>query len=215
MNFKSVLGVAAAVAGTIAINAPAQASTAVAFNNFDVGDGSNCCIGWTISGAGSPVGRWDQAMGFDSAVRGSVSEIDLALSQLTGSGDAQVSLWTDVNGGLGKELGHWNVTATQGFGSNGVVLSIPGITGVHVHAGSSYFLLASGSEGVWDAWNWNTIGSSGPLWENGSNVGSNTLGAFRVLANAPEPATWAMMLIGFGAVGAAARGRRGAAALAA
>jgi len=29
------------------------------------------------------------------------------------------------------------------------------------------------------------------------------------LTSVPEPATWAMMLVGFGALGAAARGRRG------
>lgn len=72
--------------------------------------------------------------------------------------------------------------------------------------------------GSYDGINFFTLGSSGTLTFTGltslyglvndTNSGNNT-GAFEINVSAvPEPATWAMMLMGFGMVGAGVRSRR-------
>ncbi len=54
-----------------------------------------------------------------------------------------------------------------------------------------------------------TIAYSGTVTGAPSGVGSNI--TFAAAPDVPEPASWAMMLVGFGAIGAATRSRRKAA----
>ncbi len=202
MDFRVMLGAAVAVAGTLAIGAPAQAGTA--FDNFAAGNVSDCCSGDNVESS------LDSGMTFTSSLGGAVDEIDLALSlSHLPDVDAVVSLWTN---NFGAELGHWQVTPTDIFSlDDTAMVSITRITGVQVQAGQTYVLDAVGVGGALDVWNANTTGSVGDVWQNGVDYGSGPLGAFRVLVAVPEPTTWAMMLIGFGALGAAVRARRTAA----
>ena len=208
MSMRNTLaGAVMALAAVAGVNGTAKA--AVAFDNYGAGFSVNQNVGWTISTSSTPPGHFDQAMGFQSATTGSLTQIDIALSHVTGAGTAVISLWTSSGGTLGVELGHWNVTATTQLGDSPVDLSLSGLSGVNLTAGSNYFLEASATGDTWDAWNLNKTGSSGPHWVNGG-ADTDTLGAFDVLTTAtvPEPAAWAMMLTGFAGLGAMLRRSR-------
>jgi len=204
------------VIAAIAIAASLTAASAhadVLFSNLGPGDSFNCCNGWTVSTAASPV-HADLAVGigFVAAADGDVSQIDIALGHAGGNdASATLHLWTSA---FGSELGSWTLSNLPSFGGNSLA-SISGITGVHLSSGASYILVAQANADGWQAWNQNTTGGSGPFYTNGGGGGSNTQGAFRITGGAiPEPAAWALMLVGFGGLGAALR-RRNALGLAA
>lgn len=83
----------------------------------------------------------------------------------------------------------------------------------------TYFTLPSTL--LWWDWQRVTIYAPGPAstgrWIMGSDgpFGPNVDGVQMVAQAIPEPSTWALMIIGFGLVGAAVRSRRGMAVLAA
>lgn len=106
---------------------------------------------------------------------GEVSEIDIALSLGNGTGAARVSLWTDLVGGLGVQLGSLSMTAAPHFGvaSNSPV-TISGISDVRLTGGLAYWLHAKAEENTLAAWNSNRIGARGVVLINGRSV-ENTL----------------------------------------
>ena len=172
----------------------------VIFNDFGSGYDYNCCSGWTIAGPGSALGEFESGMLFTAGISGTVSQIDLALSQVTGDGGATVSLWTDSGGLPGSMMGSWGVTAVPGFGGCCAVVTINTAAPTLV-AGQSYFLVAIADDISWEAWNWNSQGVNGVFVENSgggwSSFGGETLGAFDILSGGvPEPAS--MMLLGAG-----------------
>lgn len=58
-------------------------------------------------------------------------------------------------------------------------------------------------------WPFNSQGVSGTVLEGGAPAVMDLTGAFDVLtAGVPEPATWAMVILGLGLIGMAARRRR-------
>ena len=176
----------------------------VVFNDFGTGYNDVCCTGWTVSGAASGVVEYVAANQFTAAVSGNVSQIDLALTWALGSGNATVSLWTDVDGLPGAQLGSgWNVKATAKFGVECCdIITIPGLTGPSLTAGQTYFMLLLADNSTLDLWNWNNQGVNG--LDVYSNDGGTTwtsqpgqpLGAFDILAATPEPAS--MLLLGAG-----------------
>lgn len=72
--------------------------------------------------------------------------------------------------------------------------------GLSYSAGGTYYNLYSGLGSVMEC--------KGPTAEYCDGGGSNLVNSLRVTAAVPEPAAWAMMLVGFGMVGAASRYRR-------
>ena len=81
--------------------------------------------------------------------------------------------------------------------------------------GSSWSqLLLGNSDGTWtNLPGWGTYSqyafiSNGTQTTDGRTSGNVLLGGFSFTASVPEPGTWAMMLLGFGAIGLAMRGRR-------
>jgi hypothetical protein len=205
----------AGVLGVVCL--PAMADT-IAFNNFDVGHGYNCCVGGTIGGPNSPVGWIIQANQFTAAAGGNVSEIDVAIGYVTGTNGATVSLWTDNGGIPGAQLGTWNIGPLPVFGTCCDYEAITGISGVSITQGQSYFLMASTPNDTWDAWNYNSIGDTGLVdfsFDGGASWNQAfgaTRYAFDVLVGGsptPEPGTLVMLGTGVLALGGAFRRRLG------
>ena len=98
-------------------------------------------------------------------------------------------------------------TTKNGYDVNELDFSLP-----DVHLGTGVYYLAlqnalanNGDEVSWDA----NAGPSDAWWSQSGNISSFGLsGSFQILGVVPEPATWAMMLVGFGGLGAAMRSRR-------
>jgi PEP-CTERM motif len=201
-----------------------QAFAAVIFSDLGAGNSYDGGSGWNVSGLNNGLTIYYQAMadGFTSPGDYDVAQIDVALSNISGTNEADVSLWTDAGGSPGTELGDWTVSNQPGFGTTSTELAtISGITGVALTAGSSYYLVVAPiADDTFDVFNLNSTGASGPvLINNGSGFfeASTTLSGFDVLsATVPEASTWAMMLIGFAGLGLAGyRRTRRAASIAA
>jgi hypothetical protein len=81
-----------------------------------------------------------------------------------------------------------------------------GALGVNIGARTSFDITGRGNTGFVQAGNtlYNINLSTGAL----TSIGNTDRALFALSAAVPEPATWAMMIIGFGAVGAAARSSR-------
>jgi len=181
---------------------PANASTL--FTNIATGvlyDGG----GLNVVGSSSflPIGA-----PFSPSMSGDVSQIDVSLSYTSGpTNEATVSLWTDSGGNLGTQLGLWSLSNLPTFPLFSPQFeTISSITGVHLDAGSNYFLhVATGNNDI-VAWTDNNTKLSGFL--AGDPNDRFTLPAFDILsandsvtAAVPEPSTWAMLLLGFAGIG--------------
>lgn len=206
------LGMAAAVMASM-ISAPALATTI--FSTLDGSGKYDASDSWTI---GSSPTSYSSASGFVSPGDFSLEQIDLGLSNVTGTNSATVSLWTDAAGVPGTMLGSWSVSNQPSFGSTDSALAtIGGISGIDLSAGASYFLVVvPDAADTWDTWNWSTVSTGDVLYSTdgggtwGTNGGAQALGAFDLIGSAggrvPEPITIA--LFGAGLAGAAAMRRR-------
>ena len=106
------------------------------------------------------------------------------------------------------------VTSSAAFDANSAISSVD-FAGINLAAGA-YWFGVSGSGGRDLSWNnYNNGGNRGPSNQR-VLVGNSVLGtprfydlAYRVIGTAgavvPEPATWALLILGFGAVGGAMR----------
>jgi hypothetical protein len=191
-----------------------SASAAVFYNNYDPFGGSDPNNAWLISAADSSFPKLrSPAMAFAAASSGSVNQIDITLENALGSGPSgvTVSLWTDVDDGLGTELGSWDVTAlppSSFIYAPSVTIPVSGVTLI---GGDTYFLQAQADDGVAAAWELNITGATTEILFKGVDGGIDTAGAFDVLgtfSGTPEPASWALSLFGLGLIGGALRSRR-------
>jgi hypothetical protein len=219
LNFGKILTAAAmALTASAALTAAAHASTPVViYDNFGPAYDADCCQGWTVATAAATGGvNYAIAAPFVSSGSYDLTQIDLALSLVAGSGDADIALWTDAGGTLGSLIQSWHVVATTPIDTLPSVVTISGITGVHLQAGGAYYLRASATGDTNDAWNINNTSVFATLLSTVVPTINGPPGAFDVLGTspAPEPAVWSMMLLGFGTLGVALRARRRAAAAA-
>jgi hypothetical protein len=209
--------VAVGAAALLVLGGAANAD--VIFSNLGAGNSYNSTLGgFAVINVGGTTQSLAQL--FTSAANYNVTGIDIGLVYQYGTNSDVVSLWTDVAGAPGTQLGSWTAS---GFPSS-VTLTTPtdtmsggqviSVTGVALSAGQSYFLVAGlPANGTNLTWFWQTTApsansyadTSGSGWKSGSGPD----GAYAVFGNAvtsvPEPSTWAMMLLGFAGVGYAGR----------
>ena len=151
-------------------------------------------------------GAYSLAMAFTAADAADVSDISLAIGVHFGDPAMKVSLWSKD---YTTQLGSWDVTGSSAW--RPTLVTISGISGVHLQAGAEYMLLVSSLGNEWGQWFDNSAGAFGWGEWDASGYAYGIAGAYEILGvvtAVPEPATWAMMIIGFGAVGAVVRRRR-------
>lgn len=203
--FATALGAAA-----VAACSPAARAATVLFSDLGPGQSYNCCSGYLVGTLPNGLVA-TPANSFVAAAGGAVSEIDIALQQEVGSDSAVVSLWTDGGNALGAELGAWSVSGFPLIGTTGAgdLSTITGISGISLTAGDTYYLQVMYVAPGLGGWPFNSQGVTGTVLEGGAPPVTFPTGAFEVLATGvPEPATWAMMILGLGLIGIAARRRR-------
>lgn len=175
LSLASLVGLAASTS--------ASASTVVTTDCISVTDSAGCLFNGNINGNSDPlnVNSYLSAQNAYNAIRNP----DIALGFITKSDDANFGTFGSITGGLSSS-GTW---------------SLPGFTVDYIAVkASDQFVLysASGSSGNWDTFDIpfkkNAHGLSHLAFFGSANVGA-----------VPEPATWAMMLLGFGFVGGAMR----------
>ena len=101
-------------------------------------------------------------MPFSSSVEADVTQIDVAMENISGGNAATITLFTNAGSALGTMLGSWAVTNILNVNGGGpTVLTISGISGVHLSAGGNYYLQASASGDADNGWNLNSTGVAG------------------------------------------------------
>jgi len=206
MTFKTTV---AALSAACALGS-ASARAAVLYSNFGPGQSfdqySSMPIGQYTYANGT---QYMLAVAFTPVVDGDVDEISLAVGVFFGDPAMEVALWTKD---FSTKLGAWAFTATSAWDPFPAP-TVTGITGVHLTAGVDYALTArSVAKNDWATWNWNNTPERGcsQFDLSGYSCGG-MMGAFEVRGATgvvPEPAAWAMMIIGFGGVGGFMRHRR-------
>lgn len=211
MSLKFALAAATMTAAVGATAAAHAASTINIFNDLDSGGSSTAGHGWGATGNAA------LANSFVASAGGKVSEIDLDLWNAGGGDSATISLWTDVGGVLGAQLGSWSVSGLPHYTGYPLPLTrITSVSGVNLTAGDSYFVQVSAGSGL-VAWLQNDQGSVSTILYNGAPYLKNqATGALQILGAAvPEPSTWAMLILGVAMIGVAIRRRNEGVAVAA
>ena len=206
MSFKLAI---AALAAICALGG-ASAQAAVIYSNLGPGRVFNKHMSVQLSPYTSANGSaYSVAMAFTAADTADVSEISLAIGVFFGDPAMEVSLWSrDYT----TQLGSWEVTGSSAWSPT--LVTISGISGVHLQAGAEYALLVSSLGNEWGTWFDNSAGALGLGEWDASGYVDGVVGAYEILGvvtAVPEPATWAMMIIGFGVVGTVVRRRRSSA----
>lgn len=183
MKIISLLGGAGLCAAVAC--APASASSVVTGSCVSVTDAAGCLFSGNINGNADP-GNANSFLNAQNAYN-ALSTADIALTFITSSDDGNF-------GGFGS---------FTGFGSASGTWSLPGydVQYIAVKASNKFVLYAvSGSSGSWDTFDI-------PFRRNPHGI--SHLAFFGGLAGAvPEPSAWALMILGFGAAGAAMRRRK-------
>jgi hypothetical protein len=212
---KSRFWAAAAATACMALGAAAHAG--VIYSDYGPGGSFDGGTGWTLGG---PSSFLPQVVAAEFTTAGSydVTEIDLSVGHILGADGATVSLWTSAAGSPATQLGSWSLSSLPNFGATTTSV-ISGVSGVHLAAGTSYFLEVNVDADALSAWNLSDQSAALPMSFNGGSAFSDTAPAFAVLGNVsgavPEPGVWALLLTGFFGVGALLRNRRPSDALAA
>jgi hypothetical protein len=203
------------ILGSSSIAACAQTTI---FDNFGSGHTSNNGVLWTVDGptSGQDTLRYP-AMGFMPGVTASLSQIDFAISYISGTTNSvTLSLSQNATGEPGTVIQSWTVTGlpnADGSFTNSFDTVLG--SGETLTAGQLYWLVASAPSDTVDGWNYTTSADIGPLaWNYEDGLGwdppiTETQGAFDVLgapSTVPEPGS--LLLFGTGLLGIVGAARR-------
>ncbi len=143
---------------------------------------------------------------FTAAIGGSVSQIDVALTSISGSSNAEASLWTATSTDTpDTKIGSWTLTNFPSDFTCCDYASVTGITGVDLLAGDKYFLVIAGIGDAFFGWDQNSINDLGKYSHTTDGITwsapvSYQLPAFDVIAtDVPEP--FSLLLFGSGLAG--------------
>lgn len=197
MTFSSRVVVFASALAAALLGQSADASTI--YSNFGPGYTYDCCLALNITGSASFFGATNfEAAEFIPAKNASLGQINLPIAQIFKFHQGvRVSLWTRAGAFPDVEIGSWPVVGPLPYGgqSNDRVFSVSGITGIHLVAGTKYYLEvepANPASDIWQLWNMNALGLTGTAFAYNSNTGWITsdaflLPAFNLLTEVPEP----------------------------
>jgi hypothetical protein len=140
-----------------------QAAGTPFYTNRGPGGTYQCSpLGWNVAGSGSTLGTsYTQAAEFTSQKSGTVSQIDVAVSPVSGVNSFFVALYAASGHSIGTEIGEWSNLSPVGCPG---IVSITGLTGVSLTAGTNYFLVvgpANNSFNIYERWNLNNQGATG------------------------------------------------------
>lgn len=191
MKFKLALGALAAVSGMVAIASPTYATT-INFDDISVSPGNYVAIASPYQGL-----NWSDVYvenniagnGYDTGI---VSQSNAALN-----GFGTQASFSAASGTFAFISGYF----TGAFGTENIVVSD--------NLGDSKIFQVNASTPTLETFNWNGVST---VSVDAVSDGSGTQIVFDNLtvntSAVPEPATWAMMLVGFGGLGAVMRTRR-------
>jgi len=157
------------------------------------GDLYNCCNGWTVAGTGGFGTSFTAANEFQVRGSGDVSQLDIAIGLISGTNAFYVAIYDDQGGLPHSQLpgARWdNLEAGNSFGGCCGLITITGISGIHLVSGTTYWMVVGPetlASDTWGSWNLNNQGvTSKNVFSNdgGSTWVSNgiqTTGAFDLL----------------------------------
>lgn len=195
----------APAAASVFVNGGFETSTCgAAVGGFaTVGAGGSCVTGWTVDS-----GSVDYINGYWEAKDG-IASIDLA-----GNAPGTISQTFDTVAGQLYSVDYWLSGNPDGGGlaKFGVISAVNG----SLISSATFAGIKGTSRADMNYLPWNfTFTATGPTTKlsfasnpSAGNFYGAALDSVSVSAAVPEPATWAMMLIGFGFVGAAVRSAR-------
>jgi hypothetical protein len=180
----------------------------VIFSNLGPGGSYQAGAGQTVSGPTSFGGRLDQAFPFVSGGNFVFTELDIALTYVSGTNNAVVSIWNDLGGLPGAVLTAFITGPLPAFGGCCTLQVLTANNPVLFAAGQQYWVVAvaNGSDSSL-AWNRNLANASGPgatRTDSGAFTFSPSLipGAFQVSGDVvPEPSSTILMISGLMGVG--------------
>jgi len=150
----------------------------------------DCCVGWTISAAGSVIGAQNWvANGFTPAANATATQVQAGVGYVTGTNGVTLALAEDNAGIPGTILHTWRVdkTTLPTFGSCCMLVHGTDKAGIALTGGTQYWVIVRTStttSDTWDAWNLDSNSASGPFANNtGSGwtaQGASQQGAFAV-----------------------------------
>jgi hypothetical protein len=205
---KRTLLKAAAVAAALLAAAPANATLGGVVDPCSAAyvSGAIACQGYygknMFTGSTGSATTADQQTAINLLLNGTASTADNSPTNNTGAYNPPYVLDTSTVLGTAQSDG----TATLNFGS----LQLSGLTVLGAHFGNNIDSDVNNVSAFWLV----DLGSVPTSTINLANgQGGSNAQIFATTAAVPEPGTWALMLLGFGAVGASMRRRKGSAFL--
>ncbi len=206
MKYLRALRAAAVILGVVASGGLARAGSIV-FSDFgSPGTLYQAASGVPLTGYTTPssfVGFLDQAFAFTPSASFTFTELDIALTYVSGTNDGVVSLWTDSGGEPGTTLAGWITGSVPAFGGCCTYQSFIPVPSLTLLAGQQYWILAA-ANGYSNQlmWNLNSLGVTGPqatsVDQGPYSTSTSVEGDFQVLGTAvPEPSSVALSVLGF------------------
>jgi hypothetical protein len=205
-------GTVAAVALMLAAGGARAAD--IVFSTFGPGYTYSTSGGWLVVGV--PSRPSSPAAEFTPSESGELAAITVAADYLEGTNGATVSLWTESGGAPATELASYFIDLIPPPDSTPLPKHVyPHIfigSGVDLFVGHNYFVeMAPAATDTFVGWPYSPSLAPGYVWDEGFSYPEARLPAFEVDVTprgVPEPASWALMILGFAAMGSALRTRR-------